>query len=575
MGCVALIGKPSVNTFFVNLNGNQNGTVELLSAKEHFGSRTNCEIGQDMMGLVSAWRSLALSKKVISVLAVAATVMLLVMFARQAAKPEMALLYSGLETGAAGDVVLELDNLGAVYEVRGETIYVDAGKRDELRLQLAREGLPQQGSAGYELLDNLNSFAMTSEMFNTAYWRAKEGEIARTLSAMPGVRAARVHIGASKQTSFSRAQMASSASVTVTTANGIDSKEAKAIQYLTALAVAGLAPNDVAVIDTNYGVVAGPGQMESGNSVSEEADRADKIEQTLRSLLEAHVGVGNVRVSANLEIDRQSEATSERVIDPDSRVIKSRSATEVSQTSAGSDPYVSVDANTAEQETQEATTNSNRSETQEQAEYDMSVVQRETQKLPGGITKMTVAVLINERMALDEEGNPVPDQRSEAELANLRELAAAAAGVNEARGDVLTIKSLPFTIVPEVDRPAPPSPMESFMDRYLWSGLQALILAVVVLVLGLFVVKPLLTQRGDGDPALALADHAGASGTAAAAGGGAAAPMLEAEAAPEPDNPLEVLKSITAQKPEDAAVLLTAWLERERIDAEDGARGAA
>jgi len=508
-----------------------------------------------MKGLLTAWQSLPLTKKLISVAAVAATVLLLGFFARQASKPEMALLYSGLDPAAAGEVVLELDNLGVAYEVRGETIYTDAGKRDQLRLQLAREGLPRQGSAGYELLDNLNSFAMTSEMFNTAYWRAKEGELARTLSAMPGVRAARVHIGASKQSSFSRAQTASSASVTVTTASGIDTKEAKAIQYLTALAVAGLSPNDVAVIDTQYGVVAGPGGMEEGSTLSDEKSRSDKVEQTLISLLEAYVGVGNARVSVAMELDRQQEATSERVIDPDSRVIKNRNATEVSQNSAGSDPYVSVGNNINEEETSESTTSTTRSEVTETAEYDMSVLQRETQKMPGGITKMTIAVLLNERAVPDGNGAVVNEPRTDAELNNLRELVAAAAGIDETRGDVLTVKSMPFTLVPEIDQPVPASPMEEFLERYLWSGIQAAILAVVVLILGLFVVRPLLTQRAGEEGALQLAG-----------GQGQQAPMLTAvteEEEKEPENPVDLLKAITAQKPEDAAVLLTAWLEQE------------
>lgn len=507
-----------------------------------------------MNGLFTAWQSLTLTKKIISVASVAATILLLGFFARQASKPEMALLYSGLDPAAAGEVVLELDNLGVAYEVRGETIYTDAGKRDQLRLQLAREGLPRQGSAGYELLDNLNSFAMTSEMFNTAYWRAKEGELARTLSAMPGVRAARVHIGASKQSSFSRAQTASSASVTVTTTSGIEAKEAKAIQYLTALAVAGLSPNDVAVIDTQYGVVAGPGGMEEGGALSDEKSRADKVEKTLISLLEAYVGVGNARVSVAMELDRQQEATSERVIDPDSRVIKNRNATEVSQNSAGSDPYVSVGNNINEEETSESTTSTTRSEITETAEYDMSVLQRETQKLPGGITKMTIAVLLNERAVPDGNGAVVNEARTEAELNNLRELVAAAAGIDETRGDVLTVKSMPFTLVPEIDQPVPPSPMEEFLERYMWSGIQAAILAVVVLILGLFVVRPLLTQRAGEEGALQLA------------GAGQQAPMLTAvteEVEKEPDNPVDLLKAITAQKPEDAAVLLTAWLEQE------------
>ncbi len=61
-------------------------------------------------------------------------------------------------------------------------IYVDAAQRDSLRMVLAGQGLPATGGAGYELLDSLSGFGTTSQMFDAAYWRAKEGELARTIA---------------------------------------------------------------------------------------------------------------------------------------------------------------------------------------------------------------------------------------------------------------------------------------------------------------------------------------------------------------------------------------------------------
>lgn len=102
-----------------------------------------------------------------------------------AAQPSMTLLYSGLEPGAAGEVVQALEQRGVVHEVRGRAIYVESGQRDELRMTLASEGLPQNNSKGYELLDTLSGFGTTAQMFDAAYWRAKEGELARTNRVVP------------------------------------------------------------------------------------------------------------------------------------------------------------------------------------------------------------------------------------------------------------------------------------------------------------------------------------------------------------------------------------------------------
>ena len=84
---------------------------------------------------------------------------------------------------------------------------------------LAGQGLPANSGTGYELLDGLSGFGTTSQMFDAAYWRAKEGEIARTILANPLIRAARVHIAQAPTKAFQPEQKAK-ASVTVSTAAG-------------------------------------------------------------------------------------------------------------------------------------------------------------------------------------------------------------------------------------------------------------------------------------------------------------------------------------------------------------------
>ena len=95
------------------------------------------------------------------------------------------MLYSGLDSAAAGEVVAELEAEGVAFEVEGAAIMVDAAARDRIRMQLAAKGLPAGGPAGYEILDSLSGFGTTSQMFDAAYWRAKEGELARTITGSP------------------------------------------------------------------------------------------------------------------------------------------------------------------------------------------------------------------------------------------------------------------------------------------------------------------------------------------------------------------------------------------------------
>jgi len=140
------------------------------------------------MSILKLWLGLPPQRQVASVLSVLATLAAFYFLLNTTLKPKTDLLYSGLDPAAAGEIVAKLDGMNVAYEVKGNAIYADKSRRDALRLELAREGLPRQSVVGYELFDDMNSFAMTSDMFDTTYWRAKEGELARTLLAMPSVR---------------------------------------------------------------------------------------------------------------------------------------------------------------------------------------------------------------------------------------------------------------------------------------------------------------------------------------------------------------------------------------------------
>ena len=147
-----------------------------------------------MQQILIVWTSLAPSRRIIVALATVVMFSAVLMLARIASTPGMSLLFAGLESGPAGEIVSALEQRGVRYDVRGGSIFVDAARRDELRMTLASEGLPSGSAKGYELLDGLSGFGTTSRMFDAAYWRAKEGELARTIVSHSSISSARVHI---------------------------------------------------------------------------------------------------------------------------------------------------------------------------------------------------------------------------------------------------------------------------------------------------------------------------------------------------------------------------------------------
>ena len=134
-----------------------------------------------MNSIIQRWNDLQVAQKAVLSIGFIALLTTVFVIGRMAMQPSMTLLYSGLEAPQAGDIVRALEQRGEAYEIKGGTIFVPYQRRDELRLTLASEGLPANSAAGYELLDSLSGFGTTSQMFDAAYLRAKEGELARTI----------------------------------------------------------------------------------------------------------------------------------------------------------------------------------------------------------------------------------------------------------------------------------------------------------------------------------------------------------------------------------------------------------
>lgn len=376
-----------------------------------------------------------------------------------AGRTQMALLYAGLDPARAGEVVQAIDRSGVKYDLRGEAIYVDARERDRLRLTLAGDGLPAQGSAGYELLDGISGFGTTSQMFDAAYWRAKEGELARTILSIPNVKTARVHLAASNARGFRR-NAPSGASVTIQT-NGVpvSSEQAKSLQFLIASAAPGMVPDNVTVIDTDHGVV-------SPIEDTDPANRSQDLKKNVERILESHVGPGNAIVELNLDIVTETEQLTEHRVDPDRRALVSQEVEETTdQSDTATTGPVTAASNLPEGQNTDADRNSSsRNATRQRNNFEVSQLTREISREPGAIRRMTVAVLVNGVAQTDADGNTRIIARPEAELATMRELASMAVGLDESRGDQLTIKSLPFAELSQQGTLAEPAGLISLFD---------------------------------------------------------------------------------------------------------------
>ena len=517
-----------------------------------------------MQQVLSVWGRLSPQRRLIVAAATLTVFVAVLALARIATQPGMALLYAGLEPSSAGELVQALEQRNIPYEVRGDSIFVRAPQRDETRMMLAAQGLPASGARGYELLDGLSGFGTTSQMFDAAYWRAREGELARTIVSSPQIRAARVHIAHVGAQPFRR-EIAPSASVTLTPANGaVPASQARAVRFLVASAVPGMRPEDVSVIDGLSGTVLA---MEEAATVGPGSDREAELRRAVERILEAHVGRGRAVVEVSLETVTETESIIERRLDPDSRVALQSETEERTSSSSGTQaPGVTVASNLPDGDAnaQGGQSQSQDAETRERLSFDVSQVSRELHRAPGAIRRLTVAAMVDGTRAPDETGTMVWQPRGAEELEALRDLIAAAVGFDAERGDVISLRSLAFE-VPEMQGAEAEGGLFGGLPLDLMTLIQLAVLALVALALGLFVIRPILASGGR---SAALPPPDAAEAPSLAPPEDFAFPMQTAEldfdglsGGGDEADPVQRLRRLIEEREQETVEILRSWME--------------
>jgi flagellar M-ring protein FliF len=173
----------------------------------------------------------------------------------RASAPDYTVLFAGLELADSQRLVQRLEEAGVPHRLSagGDAIMVPADEALRLRMSLAEEGMPLDGTVGYELLDQAGPFGTSEFLANVNLRRAIEGELARSISTLRQVRSARVHIVQPKRELFAREATAAvpSASIVLALRGGgeLDKRQVAGIKHLVAAAVPGLSPERVTLVD--------------------------------------------------------------------------------------------------------------------------------------------------------------------------------------------------------------------------------------------------------------------------------------------------------------------------------------
>ena len=367
----------------------------------------------------------------------------------------------------------------------------------------------------------------------------------------PGVDSARVHIGANLRSGFSRASPTPTASVTLSSARRLNNGQAEAIQYLVALAVSGLNPEDVVVIDPRHGILAGPtaDTAEAPGIVAE--DQASALEQKIKRLLFARLGDGNAEVSVSVDVSRERTVISDVRFDPESRVVRSRTTNDSNETNQGGG-NLTVASNLPQGDAAAGQNESTSKSSTESIAYELNETRTQTERLPGQIERVSIAVLLNqEALGIDLTAADAATQIEQARQ-NFEALVRNAAGLEVDRGDTLTVELMPFQALPEVEMTPAPGMVSRLIEQHLWSAIQAIFLGIIVLALGFGVMRPVFAQGGT------------ATGDADGSGAGSGEGGLDGELFDQSSDPIDYLKDYTSENQEQTAALLQDWLKEDR-----------
>ena len=168
-------------------------------------------------------------------------------------RPQQEVLYTGLDPQDVTRVGAALQDAGIAFDVNvtGDAVLVEFGQAAKARMLLAEKGLPRSDSAGYELFDKLGSLGLTTFMQQVTKVRALEGELAKTIRLIDGIKAARVHLALQNEGSFRNSGDHATASVIIRADGDAGEHSATAIRHLVAAAIPGLSADDVTVMSAD------------------------------------------------------------------------------------------------------------------------------------------------------------------------------------------------------------------------------------------------------------------------------------------------------------------------------------
>lgn len=417
-----------------------------------------------------------------AVLAVVVTAYLLFSFA---GNPSYTVVAAGLNPADTAQIVQALDAAGISNQIQngGTQVAVKSGSEAQARIALASKNLPNGGQVGFEIF-NKQPLGATDFQQQVNYQRALEGEIARQIQMIAGVRSADVQLVIPQDTIFADQSSKASAAVLLTDGGALDASAVSSIAHLVASAVKGLDPENVTITD-DTGALVWPTSDSAGGLTAASKLRAEQLYSSqlaaqINAMLVSTLGPGKAqaRVQADLNVD-QTTVDKVTYAKKGTPLTTSTSKETLASKGGAAVPAAGTASNVPTYATGAAGANgsSNYLHQTSATEYGVNKVVQRTTVAPGSVNKLDVALLLD---------SSIPA----AQAAQIRQSVAALAGITPARGDTISVSSVAFAAQPKAVKA---SPLSGLMSNPL--GLVKPVLIAFAAIVFLFTMRRSLKRR--------------------------------------------------------------------------------
>ncbi|MES9958523.1 MAG: flagellar basal-body MS-ring/collar protein FliF [Sedimenticola sp.] len=523
-----------------------------------------------------------LVRQLVAWIGFAASVALGITIALWSWTPNYSLLYGGLSQQDAVEVVAALQQTGVDYKVDDATgaVMVPSGKLDEVRLNLAGQGLPRSNTVGFELLQQETGFGTSRALEAARFHRALEGELARTIGTLNSVSSARVHLATPKQSVFVRKRKTPSASVVVSLYSGrsLEKGQVDSIVHMVASSVPELDPSRVTVVDQRGRLLSGKGDSRemilSANQFEYTKQLEQHFRQRIEDILTPVLGLGNVRAEVTADVDFTITEQTEERFNPDATALRSEQINEQSSRSAGgaqgvpgalsnqppaagTAPEVAGGEEAAGEGGGSGPLSASKRATRN---YELDKTISHTRLSTGNLRRLSVAVVVDDKSVVGDDGAVSRVERTPEEISRLTQLVRDSIGFNAQRGDSVQVLNVSF-LAPPTPEPLPEVPI--WEQAWVWDLAKQVGGVILVLVLILFVLRPTMKRLTavPAQPELpeGAAGVAGAAGAAGALAGGEE-DSLQLPGPERYEDTLDAARRMVQDDPKRVAQVVKQWV---------------